>query len=178
MAVHVALLRGINLGGSHRVPMAELRALLDDAGYGDVRTYVQSGNVVLESAEAAATVQAALTDLISERFGFGVPVVVRSGAQLAEVVAGDPFGDTVTEPKLYQVTFLDQALSAEARQRLDALPREREQMVIRDREIYTWYPDGIARSKLAGGLAGKGVGTTATARNWRTVLTLLDMAGL
>lgn len=172
----MALLRGINVGGAHRVPMAELRSLLSDAGYGNVRTYVQSGNVVLESEDGAAAVQSALSGLISGRFGFQVPVVVRSRAQLAKVVEGDPFGTIVTEPKLYQVTFLDAALPAAARQRIDALPRDSEQLVIRGREIYTWYPDGIARSKLGAALAAKGLGVTATARNWRTVLTLLEMA--
>ena len=177
MAVHVALLRGINVGGAHRVPMAELRALLTDAGYENVRTYVQSGNVVLGSGDCAAAVGSDLTTLISDQFGFHIPVIVRSRPQLAQVVDGDPFGAIVTEPKLYQVTFLDAALPPEAKARIDALPRDGEQLVIRGREIYTWYPDGIARSKLGAGLAAKGLGVTATARNWRTVLTLLEMAG-
>ena len=177
MSIHVAMLRGINLGAKRRVSMAELRVLLSEAGYDDVRTYVQSGNVVLSAASAAATVQSELAELISGRFGFDVPVVVRSRAQLAKVVAEDPFGEVVTEPKLYQVSFLDQALPAASERRLQDLGTETERIAVRDRHIYTWHPDGIARSKLASALAGSKLGVTATARNWRTVLALLEMCG-
>lgn len=177
VGIHVALLRGINLGGHHRVPMAELRTLLTDAGYDDVRTYVQSGNIVLGAGAAAGTVQRDLQTLISDRFGFEVPVVVRSRAQLAEVVAGDPFGDAVTEPKLYQVTFLDRPLPPEAADRLQALRAGSERLVVRGRHIYAWLPDGIARSKMSSALAGAKLEVTATARNWRTVLALLALSG-
>ena len=171
------MLRGINLGAKRRVSMADLRTLLIDAGYDGVRTYVQSGNVVLGAAPAAATVQRDLTALISGRFGFDVPVIVRSRAQLAKVVAEDPFGDAVTEPKLYQVSFLDQVLPAAAKQRLQDAGTETERIVVRGRHIYTWHPDGIGRSKLATALAGSKLGVTATARNWKTVLALLEMSG-
>ena len=106
MAVHVAMLRGINLGPRRRVPMADLRTLLTDAGYEDVRTYVQSGNIVLRSPAKPAEVERELQTLISERFGFDVPVIVRSRAQLAAVVKADPLGDVADDPKRYQVSFL------------------------------------------------------------------------
>ena len=121
--------------------------------------------------------QRELHALISAHFGFDVPVIVRSRAQLAEVVAGDPFGDAVTEPKLYQVTFLGAALPAEAKRRLEALRTASERLVVRGRHIYAWHPEGIARSKLSSALAGAKLGVTATARNWRTVLALLEMSG-
>jgi uncharacterized protein (DUF1697 family) len=176
MAVHVAMLRGINLGPNRRVPMAELRALLSGAGYEDVRTYVQSGNIVLASAARPARVERELRTLISGRFGFDVPVIVRSRAQLAAVVKADPLGHVVEDPKRYQVSFLAEKPPAELVRRMEERAAESERVVAQGREIYAWHPDGVARSKLWNELAGRGLGITATARNWTTVTTLLDMA--
>ena len=176
MAVHVAMLRGINIGGRRRVPMAELRTLLSDAGYEDVRTYVQSGNIVLTSSAKAAEVEGDLRTLICERFGFDVPVVVRSRTQLKRVIELDPIDDAADDPKRYQVTFLAGKLPADVATRLQERMIESERFVVRGREIYTWHPEGVARSKLAGAIADKGLGVTATARNWTTVTTLLEMA--
>ncbi len=100
------MLRGINLGPNRRVPMAELRAVFGEAGYADVRTYVQSGNVVLESAAKPAALEREAAALIAERFGFEVPVVVRTGRELAAVVKLNPLGDVADNPKRYQVSFL------------------------------------------------------------------------
>jgi uncharacterized protein (DUF1697 family) len=176
MAVHVAMLRGVNVGGRRRVPMAELRGLLDEAGYADVRTYVQSGNIVLGSPDAAAAVQRRLRELISARFGFDVPVIVRSRAQLARVVGADPIEGGAADPKHYVVTFLAEKPPAEAVKRLRELAVESERLATAGREIYTWHPDGQARSKMAAQLTAKGFGANATARNWTTVTTLLEMA--
>jgi uncharacterized protein (DUF1697 family) len=170
------MLRGINLGPRRRVPMADLRALLVEAGYEDVRTYVQSGNIVLRSPRKAAEVERELQTLISERFGFEVPVVVRSRAQLAAVVKADPLGEVADNPKRYQVSFLAEKPAADVIARLEEHAVESERVVAHGREIYAWHPDGVARSKLWNALAGKGLGVTATARNWTTVTTLLDMA--
>jgi uncharacterized protein (DUF1697 family) len=156
--------------------MAELRTLLTDAGYKDVRTYVQSGNVVLGSPAKPAEVERDLRPLISERFGFDVPVVVRSRRQLKRVIELDPIDDAAGDPKRYQVTFLADKLPVDAATRFQERMIESERFVVRGREIYTWHPEGVARSKLAGAIADKGLGITATARNWTTVTTLLDMA--
>jgi uncharacterized protein (DUF1697 family) len=176
MAIHVAMLRGINLGPSRRVPMADLRALLTEAGYEDVRTYVQSGNIVLRSPAKPGQVQRDLQTLISGRFGFDVPVIVRSRAQLAAVVKANPLGEAADDLKRYQVSFLAEKPPADLLRRMEELAHESERVVARGREIYAWHPDGVARSKLWNALAGKGLGVTATARNWTTVTTLLDMA--
>src|SRR5437763_7312777 len=106
MAASVLLLRGINLGPSRRVPMAELRQVLSDAGFEEVRTYVQSGNVVLSTELEPDELAAATSKLIGDRFGFEVPVVVRTGEELAAVVARNPLRDLATNPKRYQVSFL------------------------------------------------------------------------
>jgi uncharacterized protein (DUF1697 family) len=172
----VILLRGINLGPNRRVPMAELRALLAEAGFQNVRTYVQSGNVVLDSDGSPAELEAQTATLISEKFGFAVPVVSRTAAELAAVVDHDPFGELVTEPKRYQVSFLDQPPSSGVIQALQDAVAEPEAVTVNGREIYAWHPEGVARSKLWNKLAGGSLGVTATARNWTTVCTLLEMA--
>src|SRR5262245_52727776 len=101
----VLLLRGVNIG-KRRVGMPDLRELLTEAGYGDVQTYVQSGNVVLSSAASPRALERESAALISERFGFEVPVVARTGTELARVVKLDPLGDVADNPKRYQVCFL------------------------------------------------------------------------
>jgi uncharacterized protein (DUF1697 family) len=172
----ILLLRGINLGATRRVPMAELRALFADAGYEDVRTYVQSGNIVVGSDAPTAELERETGALISERFGFDVPVVGRTRDELAAVVAADPLGDVADNPKRYQVSFLHAPLAEEIADKLRTLVAEPEALAVDGREIYAWHPEGVARSKLWNGLAGKGLGVTATARNWTTVTTLLAMA--
>lgn len=173
------MLRGINLGPNRRVPMAELRALFGEAGYADVRTYVQSGNVVLESAAPAADLEGSAAELISGRFGFEVPVVVRTQRELAAVVKLNPLGDVADNPKRYQVSFLTAKPDPAVVGSLQGATIGGERVVAHGREIYAWHPDGVARSKVWNALAGKGLGPgiTATARNWTTVTTLLEMAG-
>lgn len=171
------MLRGINLGPARRVPMAELRALLSGAGYEDVATYVQSGNVVLESTAAPGELESAVSALIAQRFGFEVPVCARSAAQLAKVIWRDPIPGGADDPKHYQVTFLGHPVPAGVVRGLQALATDTERVAAHGRELYTLHPDGIARSKLARALTAKELGTSATARNWTTVRTLAEMAG-
>jgi uncharacterized protein (DUF1697 family) len=176
MGAQVLMLRGINLGPSRRVPMARLRELLTGAGYEDVRTYVQSGNVVLDSTAKPAELERESARLISEEFGFEVPVIARTRAELAKVVRANPLGDLADDPKRYQVSFLSAKLDAETVKALEARVAEPERFVAIGRELYAWHPDGVARSKLWNSLAGKSLGVIATARNWTTVTTLLAMA--
>jgi uncharacterized protein (DUF1697 family) len=170
------MLRGINLGPNRRIPMAELRALLAQAGYDDVATYVQSGNVVLSSAQRPATLQTEVARLIEQRFGFAVPVTARSATQLSAVIDHDPIPGAAQQAKLYQVTFLASPAPVAAVARLQALAAGDERVAAHGRELYSWHPDGIARSKLAAALSAKALGIAATARNWRTVTTLREMA--
>jgi uncharacterized protein (DUF1697 family) len=174
---HVLLLRGINLGPNRRVPMADLRALLTEAGYAGVQTYVQSGNVVLAGSGSTAELERDAERLIAERFGFDVPVIGRSRDELAAVVALNPLGDVATNPKRYQVSFLAAELDPDVIATLRAAATGNERLAAHGRELYAWHPDGVARSKMWNALAGKGLGTAATARNWTTVTTLLEMAG-
>jgi uncharacterized protein (DUF1697 family) len=156
--------------------MPRLREVLTEAGFEDVRTYVQSGNIVLSSDEKPEQVAARCERVIADEFGFDVPVVVRTRAELAKVVKHNPLAKVATEPKRYQVSFLDRKPDPKLVKELKALAAESEEFAANGRELYAWHPEGVARSKLWNKLAGKGLGVTATARNWTTVTTLLEMA--
>ena len=166
----------MNLGSTNRVPMAKLRSALGDAGFEDVATYVQSGNVVLSSRDSAAKVARAVERLMEKEFGLKIPVVVRTRAQIAKIVERNPLGKVAGNPKRYQVSFLEKKPTAATMRKLEELAAPAERVVAEGREIYAWHPEGVARSKLWAALAGKGLGVTATARNWTTVTKLLELA--
>jgi uncharacterized protein (DUF1697 family) len=176
MARYVALLRGINVGPRNRVAMPALREALEVAGFEDVRTYVQSGNVVLGSRAKPETVRRKVEQVVADRFALEIPVVVRTRAELAAVVKRNPLGKVATEPKRYQVSFLSAKLSAKVVRELEEVAAPEEQVVVSGREVYAWHPKTIARSKLWAKLAGKDLGVTATSRNWATVEALLELA--
>jgi uncharacterized protein (DUF1697 family) len=156
--------------------MAQLRSALENAGFEDVATYVQSGNIVLTSADSAAKVARAVERLVEKEFGLKIPVVVRTRAQLAEVVKRNPLSKVAKNPKRYQVSFLETKPSTALMRQLEEVAAPTERVVAHGREIYAWHPEGVARSKLWAALAGKGLGVTATARNWTTVTKLLELA--
>lgn len=177
MARYVVLLRGINIGPRNRIAMPALRGALAEAGFEDVQTYVQSGNVVLTSRAKPETVRRDVEQLIAERFGLEIAVLVRTRAELVRIAKANPLKQVVTNPKRYQVTFLESKLPAATVKQLEELAAHGEQVVARGREVYAWTPDGIARSKLWAKLAGTSLGVTATSRNWTTVEALRDLAG-
>ncbi len=172
----IALLRGINVGRNRRVGMAELRSVLGGLGYGDVGTHLQSGNVLLTSDVSGKALEQRLEQGLSARLGLELKVLVRSRAELAKVIARDPLGDVADNPSRYVVTFLARKLEPKAVRELAALAVPPEQFAAAGRELYTWHPDGIRNSELAGVLAGRRLGVTATARNWNTVKKLLELA--
>jgi uncharacterized protein (DUF1697 family) len=172
----VVLLRGINLGARNRVPMPELRRVLQAAGHEEVRTYLQSGNVVLDSALEPDQLARACREQIGAQLAVEVEVIVRTRRELAGVVARDPLGKVADNPKRYQVTFLERKLGAAAVRELEALAASGEQLAAIGRELYAWHPAGVARSKLWTRIASPKLGVAATSRNWSTVTALLELA--
>jgi uncharacterized protein (DUF1697 family) len=172
----IVLLRGINVGANNRIAMPALRDLLAGAGFDDVATYLQSGNAIVSSDRKPEQLARDCEALIADAFELSIPVVVRTRAQLAAVVKRDPLGEIADQPKLYQVSFCASAPDAEAVSKAAERAADGERMLVHGREIYAWFPHGIARSKLATQLAKQGLGTTATARNWTTVTKLLELA--
>lgn len=175
MPRQVAFLRGINLGSNRRVSMADLRELLEGHGYEDVRTHLQSGNVVLSSTVSGARLERALERQLADGLGIEVEVLVRSRQQLADVVARDPLGKVAKNPSRYLVSFLRSKPLLKVVRDLAAADVAPEQLVIEGREVYAWHPGGVQRSKVNKLLAQR-LGVTATARNWNTVTKLLELA--
>ncbi len=175
---HIALLRGINVGGKNRLPMAELRALFEELGCADVRTYIQSGNVVFTAdSSVAGELPERVEWAIGERFGLGVPVVLRDAAELEEAARANPFLEEGADEKTLHLMFLrDRPEQA----RVEALDPERsppDRFVVRGREVYLCCPNGVARTKLTTGYFDTRLETVSTVRNLRTVHKLLEMAG-
>jgi len=171
---YVALLRGINVGKAHQLPMPRLREVLTEAGHGDVRTHLRSGNVVLDSPLAEADLAAELGRAIEAEFGFAVPVVLRTGAELAAVVRQDPLGSVATDPARYSVTFLPEAPAAA--KVADLPPAERGEYVVSGRELYLWLPDGMSGRGMATWPWDRLLGVPGTNRNWNTVRKLAELA--
>lgn len=155
--------------------MPALREALADAGFGGARTYVQSGNIVVDTDLTPTALSEHVSRLIADRFGLDVPVVARTAAQLAQVVARNPFSEEVAiNAKALQVTFRADEVTPDVLAALEARAAPTERVIAIGREIYSWHPDGIGRSKLALAITPKYA--EATARNWTTVTTLLEMA--
>lgn len=176
MARYVALLRAINLGAKRKVPMARLREVLAEAGFDDVRTHLQSGNVLLDAGGSSRSVAKRVREAIEAQWGFEVPVVLRTREEFAQVVAADPFGGLVDDPRRYQVTFFETAPTIDEAK----LGRERwgdSTFELRGRELYAWTPAGIQSDRMLRDLERALGDAVGTARNWRTVTKLLELAG-
>jgi uncharacterized protein (DUF1697 family) len=172
---HVLLLRGVNLGPRNRISMPELRGALERMGFEQVRTYLQSGNVVLHRDAPPEQVAAEARGQIAETFGLELEVIARTREQLAQVVQRNPLGDVAVDPKRYQVSFLAGELDDRQVRELAGLAAAEERFVAIGRELYAWHPRGVARSRLWSRLASPRLGVPATARNWTTVTQLLAM---
>jgi len=168
------LLRAVNLGARNKLNMPALRDSLAAAGFADVRTYVQSGNVITRSAHRSpGKVSAAVRQTISADLGVDAPVIVRSPAQLAAVVANNPYLDADQRPTQVHVVFLDGDPDPESVQALRAVDFEPDRCEVIGREVYLSFAAGSQGSRLNAHVGRLGV--EGTARNWRTVLALVEM---
>jgi len=172
---YVGLLRGINLGPNRRIPMPRLREVLADRGYGEVRTLIASGNLVLDSELPEDELALDLAKAIEEEFGFDVPVVVRTGAELSAVLERDPFGSIATDPSRYSVTFLPHEPGADLVAALP--PADGGEYRVAGRELYLWLPDGLSNSPMGAWKWDRLLGVPGTNRNWNTVSKLAELAG-
>ncbi|GCB45131.1 DUF1697 domain-containing protein [Streptomyces sp. NL15-2K] len=175
---YAALLRGINVGGSKKVPMAELRALLAGLGHTGVRTYLQSGQAVFTGDHGdEESLAAELTQAIEKRFGFTVDVIVRDHAYLKAVAEACPFPAAELEAKQLHVTYFSAPVDAERFAEIDRAAYLPEEFRLGDRALYLYAPNGLGRSKLAEHLSKPRLnkGVIATSRNWNTVLKLVEL---
>jgi len=174
--IHVALLRGINVGGRNKLAMAKLREIAKGCGFEDVTTYVQSGNVVFRAAEAkSSAVAARLRAAIASGSGLDVAVMARTRNELAKVVAASPFARRVDDPTRLHVVFWEEAPRPSPLAALDLAAYAPEEARFVAGHLYLHLPNGAGRSPLAADLSRQ-KGPSGTMRNWRTVTNLLEMA--
>lgn len=170
MSSYVCLLRGVNVGGKNKLSMTALAELFESLGHTEVRTYIQSGNVVFSS--KAKPNPATLEKAIARSFSLKVPVVVRSAVDLKKAIAANPFDDV----ERVHVAFLATRPPASALRSLDPDPFEPERFLIKGTEIYLYLPNGMARTKLPAYLDRR-LKLGATIRNWKTTTKLAELAG-
>ena len=178
MKTWIALLRGVNSGGKNKLPMQALAAELSAIGLSDVKTYIQSGNVVFRGPnKAAASLAAEIGAAINRKFGFEPQVMVIGGKDLAAAAAANPFPESATESdgKTLHCFFLAKAPPRIDHDRVEALRRPSERWQVKGAVLYLHAPEGFGNSKLANQFE-KILGVPATARNWRTVNALLELA--
>jgi uncharacterized protein (DUF1697 family) len=176
-SVHLALLRGVNVGGKNKLPMQELRLLLEELGCETVQTYIQSGNAVFRARRAlSAQLATRASQAIEERFGLQVPVITRSLPELRAVCGANPFIDIGADPTELHVAFLARRPSERAIAALDPDRSPPDRLELRGREIYLHLPKGVARTKLGNAYLDATLGTTSTLRGWKTVNKLLELA--
>lgn len=173
---YVALMRGINVGGKNSLPMKDLVSLFTAAGCADVKTYIQSGNVVFQAPDRVVKKLATtISSAIEDSLGLKIPVVLRTADELHAVAKGNPFLKAGAEPKALHVVFL---ADAPKRALVDALDPGRsppDTFEVRGREVYLCCPDGVGRSKLTNAYFDRTLKTTSTLRNWQTVLKLAEL---
>jgi len=174
---HVALLRGINVGGRNKLPMKDLAAIFTDLGCADVRTYIQSGNVVYAPPAGASHPRPDLVSApIAARVGLQVPVLTRTASELADALANNPFLTPDADPKALHVLFLAHTPTEDQVADLDPDRSPGDRFEVRGREVYTHCPNGVARTKLTNVWFDRVLTTASTGRNWRTVTRLAEMA--
>ena len=174
---HIALLRGINVGGRNKLPMKSLASLFEDSGCTEITTYIQSGNVVYSVvAQLVPKVVGRVEAAIQRDFGFQIPIVTRTQEELAAVIGSNPFLKSGADEKELHVAFLAQAPNQTRIAQLDPKRSPPDEFLVRGQEIYLRYPNGLGRSKLTNAYFDAKLGTVSTIRNWKTTGKLLELA--
>jgi uncharacterized protein (DUF1697 family) len=178
MPVIVSLLRGVNVGPHNRIKMDALRNLYESLGMQDAQTYVQSGNVVFRSKEKdLAKLRSRIEAGIEKMFGFRPDVILRTTAEMREAIQKNPFAKRRgIEPSKLLVTFLAEEPGVEARKKISEIQADPEELYLAGRELYVYFPNGMARPKVNWMSVVKALKTTGTGRNWNSTIKLLEMA--
>ena len=172
MTRYAVLMRGINLGSTNKISMPSLRTLVEGLGYAEVRTYINSGNLLLSTSQSADRLTGEITKSIKAEFGFSIDVTARTEARLRTILAANPYPDG--NPSQVTVAFLTSAPGAEAQRRVAEVAAEHEPFTFAGTEVYVNYTHGIGNSPLAAQFS-KIIGVSATVRNVRTVGKLVEM---
>lgn len=172
---YCAFLRGINVGGRNRLPMAELKQILENLGFEKVETVIQSGNVLYEAEGDGSRHHEMISEAIEEKTGFSPRVVVLSLDRLRAIISSNPFPEAVQEPSALHVFFLESAPEEPDVAQLSTIATARERFHLVSDTFWLHAPDGIGRSKLASSVE-RLLGVVATARNWRTIQRVMELA--
>jgi uncharacterized protein (DUF1697 family) len=176
---HLALLRGVNVGGANKLAMADLKAVFERSGCTEVETIIQSGNVVFAAPQAVLReLTTVVAGHIRKRFGLETPVILRSAAELRTILEGNPFLEAGADPAQLYVMCLAAEPAADLVAALDPLRSPPDEFVVRGGNIYLRLPNGAARSKLSNAYFDKALRIIGTSRNWRTVARLCHAAGV
>jgi uncharacterized protein (DUF1697 family) len=178
MGVVVSMLRGVNVGGRHKIQMGELKTLYESLGLRNVQTYINSGNAIFKtSGRDWERLRKRIEDAIENHHAFRPDVILRTPAQMREAIDKNPFASRPgLDPSKLAVCFLAGEPSGEAVQKVLAIKAEPEELRINGRELYIYFPNGMARPKLSMALVERTLKTPGTSRNWNTVRKLLEMA--
>ena len=178
MAVIISMLRGVNLGPHHRLKMEELRALYESLKLREAQSYVQSGNVIFRSEEKdLVALGRRIEEAIEKKFGFRPPVILRTTAELREAIAKNPFAKRRDiEPSKLLVTFLHRDPGKEIREQVLKIDTAPEELRMEGREVYIYFPNGMARPKMKWAAIERVLKTQWTGRNWNSVRKMMEMA--
>lgn len=177
MAKYISLLRGINVGGHKRIKMVHLKACYESLGFINVRTYIQSGNVIFEIDESDPSKLVNLIEnKIEETFGFSVPVLIRTESEFQRILENNPFcRERKEDTTKLHVTFLSEPPSDFSLEPLEKFREESEELVLVGNEIYLFVPKGLGRTKLNNSVLEKKYKILTTTRNWKTVNKLYEL---
>ena len=171
MKTYIVLLRGINVSGKNKLPMADLRNLLNDLGFQNVQTYIQSGNIILTSEESKTAICKKIKDRIAIKFGYNVPVIAKTVSEWKKAINNYPF--PTDNPKIVAFVFLDKKVSET---KIEAKGVNDDEYEIDNNIVYIYCPSTFAKTKLSNNLFERKLNVTATTRNYNTTLKLLTLA--
>jgi uncharacterized protein (DUF1697 family) len=172
---YAVLLRGINVGGRKKIAMADLRAVLERLGYGDVKTHLQSGNAVVSTPAKPGALARRVESQISSDLGLDVDVIVRTHRELSSVVKRNPYKPGLRDPAKFLVVFLADKPAAKLVTAIDLDSFMPDKLWVDGRELYLWCPNGVGKSKFPNDFFMKRLSTPATGRNWNTVTKLVEL---
>ena len=170
MKTYIVLLRGINVSGKNKLPMADLRDLLNELDFQNVKTYIQSGNIILTSEESKTAICKKIKDGIFTKFGYDVPVIAKTISEWKKVIKNYPF--PTDNPKIVAFIFLDKKTSET---KIEAKGIDDDEYQINNDMVYIYCPNGFGKSKITNNLFEKKLKVTATTRNYNTTLKLLEL---
>lgn len=176
MIKKIAILRGVNVGGKRKMLMADLRKVCEELGWQNVKTYIQSGNLIFDAEGEYSDLESSLEKAIINAFGFDVPVIIRDAGELQALVLNSPFYTAEAEISTLHLTFLKEKPSPESTTELQKYDFEPDKFILDNKDVFVFCAGKYHRSKLSNNFFEKKLKTGATTRNWKTVLKLLELS--